>query len=225
MVYSKKKVLVVGIGKSGLSVARWLSNQGAEVVIADNKKENEIDPDALQFAYNSGVRLDTGGHREETFINSEMIIISPGVPLDLPELQAAGRKGIPIVGEMELAGSLINVPIIAVTGTNGKSTVVSLIGEMIKTAGKRVFVGGNIGTPLMDYINRDEPVDYIVAEVSSFQLDSMEKFCPEIAILLNISPDHLDRYADYDAYVKSKLSIFRNQGTGQYAILNDDDKY
>ncbi|MBW1860851.1 MAG: UDP-N-acetylmuramoyl-L-alanine--D-glutamate ligase, partial [Deltaproteobacteria bacterium] len=131
---------------------------------------------------------------------------------------------IPVMGEMELAGRLIDIPFAAITGTNGKSTVVALLGSMVKNAGLRVFVGGNIGTPLMDYAAGNWEADVAVVEVSSFQLDTMERFCPTVSLLLNISPDHLDRYPDYESYVESKLKIFQNQGPGQYAILNDDDE-
>jgi UDP-N-acetylmuramoylalanine--D-glutamate ligase len=132
--------------------------------------------------------------------------------------------GIPVIGEMELASRLIDTPMVAVTGTNGKSTTTTLLSHMIKKAGRKVFMGGNIGTPLMDYAYSDQKADYAVVEVSSFQLDTMETFCPMISLLLNISPDHLDRYSDYETYIHSKLGIFKNQGPGQYAILNDDDK-
>jgi UDP-N-acetylmuramoylalanine--D-glutamate ligase len=153
-----------------------------------------------------------------------MIIISPGIPLDLNPLRAARERGVPVIGEMELAIGLFDTPVVAVTGTNGKSTVVSILQSMISKSGANLFVGGNIGTPLMEYVAGDQDADYVLVEVSSFQLDTMEQFCPFVSLLLNISPDHLDRYADYDAYVKSKLKIFQNQGPGNYALLNDDDE-
>jgi len=167
--------------------------------------------------------METGGHREETLLNSELVVISPGVPTDLPALREAAGRGIPILGEMELASRLIRVPLVAVTGTNGKSTVTAFLGSVIRSAGFRLFVGGNLGTPLMECVTQGRDLDYAVVEVSSFQLDTAETFRPQIAVLLNITPDHLDRYPDYEAYVASKLSIFRNQGPGQFAILNDED--
>ena len=136
---------------------------------------------------------------------------------------AAVKKGIPVIGEMELAARFIKTPIIAVTGTNGKSSVTTWVGQMLANAGKQVFVGGNLGTPLSAYVARHEKADYIVLEVSSFQLDTTVSFCPEVSILLNISPDHLDRYRGYDEYIRSKLRLFENQGSGHYAIINDDD--
>ena len=222
--FLKKKVLIVGLGKSGLSAARWLSKQGARVTVSELKAKAELDAALLHETLQLGIELEAGTHREETFMKSDMIIVSPGVPLDIGPLKAAKETGIPIIGEMELASRLIDTPLVAVTGTNGKSTTTALLDSMLKRAGLRVFMGGNIGTPLMDYAAGDWKADYAVVEVSSFQLDTMEKFCPMISLLLNISPDHLDRYADYEAYIQSKVGVFRNQGPGQYAILNDDDE-
>jgi UDP-N-acetylmuramoylalanine--D-glutamate ligase len=168
--------------------------------------------------------LEAGGHNRETFLNAELIILSPGVPNDMALLVAARKRDIPVIGELELASRLIDTPIIAVTGTNGKSTGTAFLGDMLEKAGFEVFVGGNIGTPLMVYAEGEGTADYVVVEVSSFQLDTVETFCPFVSIILNISPDHLDRYPNYEAYVQSKLKIFKNQGPGQYVILNDSDE-
>lgn len=224
MEFAKKRILVVGLGRSGLSAARWLSREGAQVTITDIKVEKALDNEILNSALALGTKLETGIHREETFLSSDMIILSPGVPHDIAPLKLATEAGIPVLGEMELAARLIHIPIVAVTGTNGKSTTTALLGCILKRAGLRTFVGGNIGIPLMDYVFGDWEADFAVVEVSSFQLDTMDRFCPTVALLLNISPDHLDRYPDYEAYVQSKLKIFKNQGSGQYAILNDDDE-
>lgn len=218
-----KKVTVIGLGKSGFSAAKWLSRQRADVTVSDIKKASEIDPDITGELVRIGVRLQTGGHDRDTFLSSDLIVISPGVPHDMAPLAAARSRGIPILGEMELAFRWIDIPVLAVTGTNGKSTVTTLLGSMIRNAGYKAFVGGNIGTPLIDYLADGQRADLAVVEVSSFQLDTAETFSPHIALLLNITPDHLDRYAGYEEYVKSKLSIFRHQGPGQFAILNDDD--
>ncbi|MDY7034837.1 MAG: UDP-N-acetylmuramoyl-L-alanine--D-glutamate ligase [Thermodesulfobacteriota bacterium] len=220
----KKKVLVIGLGKSGLAAAGWLSGKGAVVTVSDIKTKAELDQELLNRSIELGIKLETGPHRKETFLASDMIVISPGVPLDIEPLKAARKKGIPLMGEMELAGRLIDTPIVAVTGTNGKSTATVLLGAIIARAGLSVFVGGNIGTPLMDYAAGDCEADYAVTEVSSFQLDTMEKFCPLVSLILNISPDHLERYPDYETYTQSKLKIFQNQGPDQYLILNDDDE-
>ena len=220
---SGKNILVVGLGKSGLSVVRWLVKNGARVTVSEIKAEPALDPQVLREIAELRARLEAGAHREETFLMADEIIVSPGVPLDMAPLKAAREKGIPVLGEMELACRLVDTPMVAVTGTNGKSTVTALVGAMLEREGVKVFVGGNIGTPLIDYAAAEEKADYAVVEVSSFQLDTMTSFHPRVAVLLNISPDHLDRYTNYEAYVRSKLSIFQNQGAGDWAVLNDDD--
>jgi UDP-N-acetylmuramoylalanine--D-glutamate ligase len=223
MEFFRKKILVVGIGKSGVSSSVWLAGKGADVTMADAKQESGVALDVLKRIRDAGVRLELGPHSMATFTNSDLIVVSPGIPLDMDVLKAAREKGIPIIGEMELASRLFDTPIIAVTGTNGKTTAVTLLGEMIKRSGSKVFVGGNIGTPAMDYVTGDMDSDYVLLEVSSFQLDTIEYFNPRAALILNITPDHLERYAGFDAYVQSKLRIFKNQVKGSYAILNDDD--
>jgi UDP-N-acetylmuramoylalanine--D-glutamate ligase len=222
--FHNKKTLVVGLGISGLCTARLLSKHGAEVTVSEILPESALDPEILHDLRELGITLETGGHKKETFLNTEMVIISPGVPHDTVLLNLSRKKNIPVIGELELAGRLIDTPMIAVTGTNGKSTVTSFFGCMLENAGFRVFVGGNIGTPLTAYAAEGKKADYAVVEVSSFQLDTIETFCPYVSVVLNISPDHLDRYPGYEAYVRSKLRIFENQGPGQYVILNDDDK-
>lgn len=224
MGWTNKKILVVGLGKSGLSVARYLVREGAKVTVSDMKKEADLDPGTVREMKSLGVTLETGGHTAETFLRAERIVVSPGVPLDLAALAAAREQGIPVTGEMDLAVQLMDTPIVAVTGTNGKSTVTAFLGSLLQNAGHQVFVGGNLGTPLIEYAAAGLKADVAVVEVSSFQLDSMEGFSPLVAVLLNISPDHLDRYANYEAYVQSKLKIFENQGPGDFAILNDDDE-
>jgi UDP-N-acetylmuramoylalanine--D-glutamate ligase len=218
-----KQVLVVGLGQSGLSAVRYLVREGARVTVSDVKKEADLEPGVVKEMRSMGVTLETGGHTMNTFIRSERIIVSPGVPLDLAPLAAAKEKGIPVTGEMDLAVQIMNTPIVAVTGTNGKSTVTAFLGALLQNAGHKVFVGGNLGTPLIDCAAAGSKADVAVVEVSSFQLDTMEGFSPLVALLLNISPDHLDRYPNYEAYVQSKLKIFKNQGAGDFAILNDDD--
>lgn len=218
-----RHVLVVGLGISGFWAANWLVKQGASVTVTDVKSKDQLDPGLYRQMIGLHVRLETGGHREISFTEADAIVISPGVPHDLPLLLTARERGIPVLGEMELASRVIEAPIVAVTGTNGKSTVTALLGAMLRDAGCNVFVGGNIGTPLMALAAGEEEADYAVIEVSSFQLDTAETFSPFISMVLNISPDHLDRYPSYDAYVRSKMKIFANQGRGQYVILNDDD--
>jgi len=218
------EVLVVGLGVSGLWTARWLARQGADVTVSEIRPEQGLENKVLRELRDMGVALETGGHKKKTFLDKDLIIVSPGVPQDMPSLGAAMERGVPVMGELEFASRLIQTPMIAITGTNGKSTVTEFLGLMLKNAGLRCFVGGNIGTPLMAYAAEGQEADYVVVEVSSFQLDTIETFCPFISVILNISPDHLDRYPSYEAYVESKLRIFKNQGTGSYLILNDDDK-
>ncbi|HUU39569.1 MAG TPA: UDP-N-acetylmuramoyl-L-alanine--D-glutamate ligase [Desulfatiglandales bacterium] len=222
---SGKRVLVVGLGDSGLAAARWLFKQGSQVTVSETKKDTELDKNTLAYLLKSGIALELSGHKTNTFMESDLIVVSPGVPLDIEPLAQAREKGIPVIGELELACRYIQTPCVAVTGTNGKSTVVTLIGEIIRRGGKSAFVGGNIGRPVIDYIDGEQTADYAVLEISSFQLDTTQTFSPFLALILNISPDHLDRYADYHSYAKSKERIFANQGPGQILILNDDDPW
>ncbi len=220
---SGQKVLVVGLGVSGFWSALCLAGKGAGVTVTEDRARDDIDPYFLKTLEDSGVFVESGGHKRESFRKADLIVVSPGVPQNGSNLRSAAEKGIPVIGEMELAARFIPVPIIAVTGTNGKSSVTTWIGQLLVNAGKKVFVGGNLGTPLSAYIARNEEADCIVAEVSSFQLDTTVFFCPQVSLVLNISPDHLDRYSGYEAYIRAKLRIFENQGTGRYAIVNDTD--
>jgi UDP-N-acetylmuramoylalanine--D-glutamate ligase len=218
-----KRVLVVGLGKSGLAAANWLARQGARVTVSEGRDKSAFDRRLLDELSQKGIEIEFGDHRPGSFVEADLIVVSPGVPLDIMPLVEASKREVPVVGELELAWTYLRTPSIAVTGTNGKSTVVKLIGEMISRAGRRAFVGGNIGFPLTDYIGGAQDADYVVLEVSSFQLDTIAAFSPLVSLILNISPDHLDRYADYGAYIRSKQRIFVNQGPGQTLILNDDD--
>jgi UDP-N-acetylmuramoylalanine--D-glutamate ligase len=218
-----ERVLVVGLGKSGFAAANWLARQGARVTVSETQDESAFDPQLLEGLSRGGIELELGDHRLGSFLETDLVVVSPGVPLDIMCLVEASKRGVPIVGELELAWRYLRTPSIAVTGTNGKSTVVKLIGEMLSCGGRRVFVGGNIDFPLTDYIGGAQDADYVVLEISSFQLDTVETFSPLVSLILNISPDHLDRYADYESYVRSKERIFVNQGPGQSLVLNDDD--
>jgi UDP-N-acetylmuramoylalanine--D-glutamate ligase len=219
-----KKVVVMGMGKSGLSAARWLAKKGARVTVSEMKEESAFSPETIQQARDRGIAVETGGHRRDTLLASDLIVVSPGVPLDLEPLAAARNKGISVIGEMGLAVQWMDTPMVAITGTNGKSTVTAFVGAMLEAAGYSVFVGGNIGTPLMDYAAGERKADIAVVEVSSYQLDTMEEFRPLVSVVLNISPDHLDRYPSYEAYAQSKLRICRDQGEGEHTVLNDDDE-
>ncbi len=223
MTLSGRRTLVVGLGESGLAAARWLVTQGSRVTVSEQQRVSNLDKAIVDDLLNSGIELELGGHKVKTFTETDLIVVSPGVPLDIKPLAEARGKGIPIIGEMELASRYLKTPSIAVTGTNGKSTVVHLIGDMLLKGGRNVFVGGNIGRPLTHYIGGEQRADYVVLEVSSFQLDTIQTFSPLVALILNVSPDHLDRYTGYDAYIRSKQRISANQGQGQTLILNDDD--
>ncbi|MDT8335583.1 MAG: UDP-N-acetylmuramoyl-L-alanine--D-glutamate ligase, partial [Desulfurivibrionaceae bacterium] len=216
-------VLVVGLGRSGIAAARLLHKLGAAVKGIDSAPEELIDRDFRDWASRSGVELECASHRDSLPGGIELVVVSPGVPLDLPLLVEAGAKGVKVVGELALAASLVSIPTVAVTGTNGKSTVTELIGEMFRAAGRRVFVGGNLGSPLSEYLLDPFEAEVLVLEVSSFQLDTAPDFRPEVGVLLNISPDHLDRYDDYEHYAASKFALFAAQGNSDAAVLNRDD--
>jgi UDP-N-acetylmuramoylalanine--D-glutamate ligase len=216
------RVLVVGLARSGLAAARFLVRRGAVVAATDRAPAEALAAAAAELAA-LGVELHLGGHPAAAFEAAEAIVLSPGVPHELPVLARARARGVPVVGELELAGRFIREPIVAVSGTNGKTTVTEMIGRMLAASGRRVFVGGNIGTPLIGYADRPEPAEVVVAEVSSFQLDTIVRFRPDVAVLLNITDDHLDRYADFEAYVRSKMRLFENQTAADAAVLNGAD--
>ncbi|MBW2589255.1 MAG: UDP-N-acetylmuramoyl-L-alanine--D-glutamate ligase [Deltaproteobacteria bacterium] len=218
----KKKVLVVGLGMTGVATARFLNKMGAVVTVTDMAKEDELG-ESVAIIRELGINMELGSHENSTFENVDLIVLSPGVPHDIPQIQRAKDKGIDVLGEIELASKFIDQPVIAITGTNGKTTTTTLLGEMLKSSGFNVFVGGNIGTPLIGYVDREEKAEIIVVEVSSFQLDTIESFKPKASVLLNITEDHLDRYSDFNAYVKSKCRIFENQNSGDTVVLNGFD--
>jgi UDP-N-acetylmuramoylalanine--D-glutamate ligase len=210
------------MGVSGRSVCELLLRQGVEVIATDIRPRDQFEG-ALDYLEDKGCRLQLGKHLLDDFVNVDQIVVSPGIPLDLEPLREARKLGVEITGELDWAWRQIKAPTIAVTGTNGKTTTTSLIGEMLKGCGKRVFVGGNIGTPLSRWLLSGEEADLLVLEVSSFQLDTASRFCPEVGVLLNITEDHLDRYESFSAYADSKLSIFCRQGAEHVAIVNGDD--
>lgn len=223
MELKNRKILVVGLGKTGQQSAAFLRAHGAKVTITEVAARRDISSDKLAWVNENKIQLEAGGHRVQSFLDSELIIVSPGVPLDIEPIKAAQRAGIPVIGEIELAARFIETPIVAITGTNGKSTTTSLIGHLLNQAGKETFVGGNIGRPLIGYVSQKQDKDFVVAEISSFQLDTTRSFRPWLALLLNITEDHLDRYPSFEGYVRSKFRIFANQLAGDFAILNRDD--
>ncbi len=217
MAQEKNYTLIVGMGKTGNAIADFLNAQGENIVITDldASKTNET-----EIFIKKGIKAEIGFHNIKSFKNARRIIVSPGVPLTLNELKEARKAGIPITGELDIISELIDIPILAITGTNGKTTVTTLLGDMLKASGLNPFVCGNIGTPIINYLSNNKKADIIVAEISSFQLDTANKFQPDIAVLLNIAEDHLDRYKSFDDYAESKWSIFKNQTKNQYAIIN-----
>lgn len=217
------KALVVGLGRSGIAAVKLLKKMGVAVAATDSGPLGKIDAEFLAWARQHEVELEGGTHSDALFGSVDLIVVSPGVPLDLPALVAARERGVKIIGEMALAASLVTAPMIAITGTNGKSTVTELVGEMFRVAGLPAFVGGNLGRPLSEYLLAPYPVEVLVLEVSSFQLDTAPDFRPAVGVLLNISPDHLDRYIDYDHYAASKFSLFRAQQRIDAVVLNTDD--
>jgi UDP-N-acetylmuramoylalanine--D-glutamate ligase len=219
---SAKRIVVVGMAATGMAAARFLIKQGAKVLMSEQKTEHELGTSPQQLR-SLGVELELGGHSRETFVSHDLIVLSPGVDPSIPPLKQARAKGIPIVSEVELASWFITPPLIAITGTNGKSTTTSLIGFILSGWKKRVFVGGNIGTPLTEYLLRGEEVDYIVAEISSFQLEAISSFKPWIALLLNLGEDHLTRHPTLSDYAEAKARIFLNQGPTDWAVVNVDD--
>jgi len=217
------KAVVVGLGKSGMAAVRYLHRQGLEVKVSEHRDLGEISRDELALLQQCEVEFETGGHSEDFFADADLILVSPGVPADLPVLVAARGRAVPILGEFGLAAGRILVPVIAVTGSNGKTTVTSLIGHLLRAAGKKVFVGGNIGTPVLEYLLDPGDTEVMVMEVSSFQLESAGTFRPDIGLLLNLSPDHLDRHGSMEAYAEAKRMLFAHQVSTDIAIIGADD--
>jgi len=214
-----KRVLVVGFAATGMAATRFLLQRQARVSITDTSPSLTVPEEFVS----QGVVLEAGEHRVSTFLAQDLIIVSPGVPLSVPPLQEARARGIEVLSEIELAYRFLRTPLIAVTGTNGKTTTTSLLGHMFTAGGARVFVGGNIGTPLIEYVLGSQAADYVICELSSFQLEGIASFRPAISVLLNITEDHLDRYACFDDYVEAKARIYMNQLTPDIAVLNVDD--
>jgi len=216
-----KKALVVGLGRTGFATARFLVERGAEVTVTDGREGAAIE--GIDVLEEMGVSVECGAHKVGTFIASDLIVVSPGVPYGLKQLCEARVRGVETMSEIELAASFIDIPIVSVTGTNGKTTTTTLLGEIFTEAGRAVFVGGNIGRPLVEYLLSEMRADTIILEVSSFQLEGIKKFRPKVAILLNVTEDHLDRHGNIDEYCGVKFRIFENQRESDVAVVNGDD--
>ncbi len=219
-------ILVVGLGKSGLAAVKFFLQHGAKISVSEYAEKNTILPEILAWLGKNEISFETGGHSIGLFTSVDLIFVSPGIPLSIEPLIEARRLSIPIIGELAIAGHYMRTPAVGVTGTNGKTTVTTLLGDIFQNSSRKVFVGGNIGTPLFEYLSTPQDADVVVAEISSFQLDTGggENSLPfKTAVLLNISPDHLERYTSFAAYVDSKFKIFAAQGADDFAVLNADD--
>ena len=218
-----QRVLVVGLGESGKAAARFLASRGAVVAGTDRLPEHKLESAAMELRA-LGVQLDLGGHAESLFLEQDLIIPSPGVPWDLPELVRAREQGVRVAGELEVAAAFLRGPVIGVTGTNGKTTTTALIGHMMVAAGWEVQTGGNIGTPVLAMVDSSADDTWNVLELSSFQLEAMESFHSRIAVVLNVTPDHLDRHQNFEAYASAKTRILRPQTQDDHIVLNADDE-
>ncbi len=217
-----QRVVVVGAARSGVAAAELIASRGAdEVVLTDLRASISVDDETR--LREAGVRLEFGGHRRDTFLVADLIVLSPGVPTTQPDVAAARDADVPVIGEMELAFRWLRGRVVAITGTKGKSTTTTLIGRMLEAGGVKAMVGGNIGVPLSAQVNASTPDTIHVVEASSFQLESTELFHPLIAVLLNFSPDHLDRHATVEEYAEAKARIFVNQSAQDWVVVNVDD--
>lgn len=217
-----KRVLVVGLGKSGLAAALFLRRRGAQVTVSDVRSAEALAQD-IPALLEVGVMVETGGHGLLTFRRQDLIVVSPGVPLTTPEIAQVRSFGLPVIGELELAARFIKGRILAVTGSNGKTTTTTLLGEILKTAGMPTLVGGNIGVPVVSLVEQSTDATWSVLEVSSFQLESTDEFHPSIAVILNITPDHLDRHGSFESYALAKERIFAAQDQHDHVVLNADN--
>lgn len=217
-----KKVLVVGLGKSGLAAALFLRHKGALVTVSDVRSAESLAKD-IPALLEEGIMVEAGGHGLLTFRRQDLIVVSPGVPLDTPELVQARNLGRQVIGELELAGRFLKGRVVAITGSNGKTTTTTLLGEILSDAGLTTLVGGNIGVPVVGLIDESTDETWSVLEVSSFQLESTVEFRPTIAVILNITPDHLDRHGTFENYARAKERIFAAQTERDFAVLNADN--
>ncbi|HEY5512375.1 MAG TPA: UDP-N-acetylmuramoyl-L-alanine--D-glutamate ligase [Geomonas sp.] len=217
-----KKILVVGLARTGVAVARFLVGQGAQVTVTDMREEEELSESLAELA-DLDIGFELGRHVPYSFLMADLIVVSPGVPMDIKPLAMARSQKRRVVSEVELASWFIDAPMVAITGTNGKTTTTTLTGEIFRACGFTTFVGGNIGRPLIELAASGEAVERVVVELSSFQLEGVESFRPNVAVLLNLTEDHLDRYESFQQYIDAKLRIFENQTADDFAILNMDD--
>lgn len=217
-----KKVLVVGLGKSGLAAALFLRHKGAQVTVSDVRSAEALASE-IPALLEEGIMVEAGGHGLLTFRRQDLIVVSPGVPLDTPELTQVRGFGLPVIGEMELASRFLKGKMLAITGSNGKTTTTTLVGEILKSVGMPTLVGGNIGVPVIELVEQSKENAWSVLEVSSFQLESTIEFHPNIAVILNITPDHLDRHGTFENYVRAKERIFARMDENDCVVLSADN--
>ena len=216
-----KRVLVVGLGKSGLAAARFLKERGARVTVSDSRPATLIAE--LSSLVDQGIVVEAGSHGLLTFRRQDLIVVSPGVPMSTPELKQVRAMGMPIIGELELGWRFLQGEAVAITGSNGKTTTTTLMGEILKADGRPTLVGGNIGRPVTEMVGESASSGWSVLEVSSFQLETTVEFKPHIAVVLNITPDHLDRHGSFEAYAAAKARITERQGPEDFLVLNAED--
>jgi UDP-N-acetylmuramoylalanine--D-glutamate ligase len=221
-----KTVLVIGAGKSGVSAARFLLARGVKrIILSDTKPRAKFDAEALELE-KKGVEIEAEAHRDSSFLEADIIILSPGVPIQEKWREVSNKYNKLLVGDVEFASQFTKAKIVAITGTNGKTTVTTLMYEIMKAQlGEKVALAGNIGIPFCDILREEKDPEYIVIEVSSFQLEAIRDFKPEVAVILNVTDDHLDRYRTIQEYAEAKANIFRNQGPDEHLILNMEDKF
>ncbi|MCE1224915.1 MAG: UDP-N-acetylmuramoyl-L-alanine--D-glutamate ligase [Geobacteraceae bacterium] len=217
------KITVMGLAKTGVASARFLAQQGAQVTATDMRDETALAGVLAELA-GLDIRFVLGRHDQADFTTADLVVVSPGVPQEHPLLLKATEAGVAVASEIELASRFITAPLVAITGTNGKTTTTTLVGELFRANGFSTYVGGNIGDPLVDLPASGETVERVAAEISSFQLEWIEQFKPRVAALLNITEDHLDRYHGYQEYINAKLRIFENQTEDDFAVVNRDDE-
>jgi UDP-N-acetylmuramoylalanine--D-glutamate ligase len=226
-IYQGKTALVVGAAKSGLAAARFLLDSGARVILTDSKPRNQLEaaiaPLLQDFNKSGKLVLHFGNHPPEIFRGCDFVVVSPGVPLALPVFETSRRAGIPVIAEVELAGRHLQGRIVAITGSNGKTTTTALVAALLAGAGFKAHAAGNIGTPLISFVRDSSSEDLYSVELSSFQLEGIDAFRPFIASILNLTPDHLDRYAGFEQYIEAKRRIFMNQTRSDFSVLNADD--
>ena len=221
--FAGKRVLVVGMARSGMAAARFLGARGAWVTVSDARGQSRLEPE-IRTLQALGIGWEVGGHRPETFLKAECIVVSPGVPLEQPVLREAAGRGTEILSEIELASRFLRGRIVGITGSNGKTTTTTLVGEILEAAGFRVQVGGNIGVALTSLVESSASDSINVVELSSFQLEAITSFRPHMGVILNITPDHMDRYPNLAAYASAKLNLLNNQEASDVAVLNRDDR-